>query len=377
MKKYTWIPLILLVLFAIPRVSLGTDFNMSIDSSGSSKLDYDSKSKYINLKIESLMVPQQKEPPWYRKIFIKRKNYGIGYFEFSFVGGSKAKQIVFQYEKVSREEYKYDYLLPTPDFPAYILEKKLSSRPISMKLVIKNWEDKDNILLIKGLISKLNLFSSSVPEITNQQLAQVLQIGTVALDLVETVFPPMNTEESGTITIDPENLRDGFILKLRDSDGDLNEFSKVVVSTSESLFQETSGLFDETLKKYPEIFDQKELKIWEKSIRDADNLVSDDISSLIASVSGFSEYIKGLELTNTDKVILLAKGVCRWAPKTQDAQKLTAGRFSRLSVDGAQEVLNKYQNSLLQGCSFPGGDCTQKITCAAYDFYSKSKKLYC
>jgi hypothetical protein len=123
MKKYTWIPLILLVLFAIPRVSLGTDFNMSIDSSGSSKLDYDSKSKYINLKIESLMVPQQKEPPWYRKIFIKRKNYGIGYFEFSFVGGSKAKQIVFQYEKVSREEYKYDYLLPTPDFPAYILEK--------------------------------------------------------------------------------------------------------------------------------------------------------------------------------------------------------------------------------------------------------------
>ena len=42
-------------------------------------------------------------------------------------------------------------------------------------------------------------------------------------------------------------------------------------------------------------------------------------------------------------------------------------------MDGAQKVLNKYQNSLLQGCSFPGGDCSQEITCAAYDFYSKSK----
>ena len=79
----------------------------------------------------------------------------------------------------------------------------------------------------------------------------MLQIGTVALDLIEIAFPPLNTEESGTITIDPENLRDGFILKLRDPDGNLNEFSKVQISTSESLFYETSGLFDETLEKYP------------------------------------------------------------------------------------------------------------------------------
>jgi hypothetical protein len=211
-----------------------------------------------------------------------------------------------------------------------------------------------------------------MPEITSPQLAQVLQVGTVALDLVETVYPPMTTEESGTITIDPENLRDGFILKLRDSDGNLNEFSSVIISTSESLFDEKSPLLDETLKKYPEIFDQTELKIWEKTIRDADNQVSDDISSLISSASSFSEYIKGLELTNTDKVILLARGLCRWAPNTQDAQKISARQFSRLSVDGAQEVLNKYQNSLLKGCSFPGGDCSLPITCALYDFYTKS-----
>jgi hypothetical protein len=372
-RKKLFIFLILLV--AIPLFNAqASQFNISLQNGKEGALDYDSASQYVNIKMEELLVPKKKSPAWYEQIFFNRKDFGIAYFEFSFADKTIVKRMAFQYEKVSRNNYKYIYLLPTEDFPAYLLEKRLMSHPVSMRLVVKNWEGEENISLVKGFVEKLNLLSSSVPEINSQTLAQVLQFGTVALDLIGEVFPPDNTEESATITLDPSNLQKSFTIQMKDAEGNKYNFSKIRITADESLFQVNNGLFDKTIKTYPEIFTKSELAIWEKTIRNADNESSDqDLTPLLNSLKNYNDYIKNLELTNSDIILMLAKSTCRWATESMSLERISANKFSSIAIDGAQEVLNKYRSSVLKNCNFIGGDCRIPITCKAYDFYTKSR----
>lgn len=183
-----------------------SDFKIKLKSDAP-KLQYNNISQYLNMKLSQLDVPIEVTPPWYKKVFVKRKDFGIAYFDYSFKNGTKIKQPLFQYEKDGDDNYRYSYLVATESAPAYLLEKELVSRPFTMQLVIKNWESGENTSLLKVFVKKLNLFSSASPDVVSVSFKTALEIGNAALDSIEEIFPPKNTEESGLITIDPDNLK--------------------------------------------------------------------------------------------------------------------------------------------------------------------------
>jgi hypothetical protein len=334
-------------------------------------LEYNFNKQYLNMKINKLVVPQQTPPKWYEKVFIKRKDYGIAYFDYTFEDGSKIKQALFQYEKIDSSNYKYDYLVPTAAAPAYLLEQVLITRPFKMQLIVKNWEEGENTSLLKIFVKKLNLFSSASPDVVSSSFKLALQIGNAALDAIEEIFPAKSTEESGTITIDPDNLRKGYILKMLDSTGASNEFAVLSMSASESLFVETGGHLEATLSRYNDKF--KGVADWQDIIRSADrDIESGDIGPIINALSTFNKHIITLDLTNTDKILLLAKAACRWAPLTMQKEHISVKKFARIAVEGAESVLNDYKTSALNNCKFAMADCYLPITCSAFAFYSKS-----
>jgi hypothetical protein len=198
-----------------------------------------------------------------------------------------------------------------------------------------------------------------------------LQIGNVSLDAIEEIFPAKSTEESGTITIDPTNLRKSYTLKMPDSNGESNEFAVLSITTSESLFVETDGNLEATLDRYHDKF--KGVADWQDIIRSADqDIESGDIEPIINALSTFNKHIITLNLTNADKILLLAKAACRWAPLTLQREHISVKKFSEIAVEGAESVLNDYEASVLNNCTFAQGDCSLPITCSAFAFYSKS-----
>jgi len=64
-------------------------------------------------------------------------------------------------------------------------------------------------------------------------------------------------------------------------------------------------------------------------------------------LSTFNKHIITLSLTNTDKILLLAKAACRWAPLTMQREHISVKKFAEIAVDGAESVLNDYKTSAL------------------------------
>lgn len=370
MKLKNWMIITILLLLFSFEAAHAVDFKIQLQADPD-VLEYNFNKQYLNMKISKLVVPQETPPKWYEKVFIKRKDYGIAYFDYTFEDGSKIKQALFQYEKVDKKNYKYDYLVPTEAAPAYLLEQVLITRPCKMQLIVKNWEDGENTSLLKTFVKKLNLFSSASPDVVSSSFKLALQIGNAALDAIEEIFPAKSTEESGTITIDPDNLRKGYTLKMLDSNGASNEFAVLSMSARESLFVETGGHLEATLSRYNDKF--KGVADWKDIIQSADqDIESGDIGPIINALSTFNKHIITLSLTNTDKILLLAKAACRWAPRTMQREHISVKKFAEIAVEGAESVLNDYKTSALSNCKFAVGDCSLPITCSAFAFYSKS-----
>jgi hypothetical protein len=91
-----------------------------LGSPSGNAVDYNPVSQYLKLYIVGIHTPKEEDPSWIEnsisKIFLKRKQFGIGYVEVTLGDRPPIKTVAFTYEKTNGG-YKYESIAASEKIP--------------------------------------------------------------------------------------------------------------------------------------------------------------------------------------------------------------------------------------------------------------------
>ena len=327
--------------------------------------------QYMEIKLTGMNLPAVRESPWYKKVFLHRKDFGLGYIEVK-LGTKKNAQTIktmaFTYEKKGRHQYEYKSLgisssTPTSlsgQFPFPLQDQ------VQIRIVVKNFEKEENIGLVKRVLDMVK--DSGLEGL--QAYGQVFTMASVAFGIIESLFPPASEDDEILIALSAEDITHRYHAVLfQDDDNKKFELFKLSFSPQPSLLPSRS--FAEALKS-----DRiKRADFWEEAIVDATRLLENTgITPLLTVLRNFGKDLRHADLIYKDKVLFLAQAIHTWSSKAVDGftyankkKVFTASNFRTIQLSAGDR-------KWLKGTpwDFPGGDCSTPPCKAVADFVAKS-----
>jgi hypothetical protein len=87
------------VLIILQAQSPCSAYPFSLGEPSDETIDFKPMEQYLEVKLISINFPEIAEPPWYKEIFLHRKNFGLGYLDsigISFFRAAKPRSIKLQ-----------------------------------------------------------------------------------------------------------------------------------------------------------------------------------------------------------------------------------------------------------------------------------------
>lgn len=343
----------------------------SLGKPSEERIDFKPMEQYMEIKLTGMNLPEVMELPWYKKIFLHRKVFGLGYIEVKLGTKEDAQSIktmAFTYEKESKNRYKYKSLGISPSTPMSLSGQfpfPLQDQ-VQIRIVVKNFENEENIGLVKRVLDMVK--GSGLEGL--QAYGQVFTIASVAFGIIENLFPPAFEDDEILIAISADDITRRYHSVLFHSD-DNEEFELFKLSFFPQPSLLPSRSFAEALKS-----DRiKRAYFWEEAIVDATKLLeSKDIMPLLIILRNFAKDLRHADLTYKDKVLFLAQAIHSWSSKAVDgftyANKVkvfTASNFRSIQLSAGDRKWLKDTP-----WDFPGGDCITPSCKAVADFIAKS-----
>jgi hypothetical protein len=343
----------------------------SLGTPSDERIDFKPMEQYLEIKLTGMNLPDIEEAPWFKKVFLHRKKFGLGYIEVklgSKEGARTIKTMAFSYEKESDNRYKYKSLGISTDTPTSLSGQfpfPLQDQ-VQIRIVVKNFDDKENIGLIKRILDMVK--GSGLEGL--QAYSQVFTIASVAFGVIENVFPPAVKDDEILIAVSAEDISHRYHSVLfQDDDGQDFELFRLAFSPQPSLLPRLS--FAEALRS-----DRiKRADFWEESIVNATKLLEDKgLTPLLTILRSFAKDLRHADLTYKDKVLFLAQAIHSWSSKAVDgftyADKVRV--FTASNFRGIQ--LSAGDRRWLKGTpwDFRGGDCDTPACKTVADFIAKS-----
>lgn len=343
----------------------------SLGKPSEERIDFKPMEQYMEIKLTGMNLPEIEESPWYKKIFLHRKDFGLGYIEVKLGTKEDAQSIktmAFTYEKESENRYKYKSLGISPSTPTSLSGQfpfPLQDQ-VQIRIVVKNFENEENIGLVKRVLDMVK--GSGLEGL--QAYGQVFTIASVAFGIIENLFPPAFEDDEILIAISADDItRRYHSVLFRSDDNEEFELFKLSFFPQPSLLPSRS--FAEALKS-----DRiKRADFWEEAIVDATKLLeSKGIMPLLIILRNFAKDLRRADLTYKDKVLFLAQAIHSWSSKAVDGftyanevKVFTASNFRSIQLSAGDR---KWLKST--PWDFPGGDCITPSCKAVADFIAKS-----
>ena len=353
---------------ALIAMTVGADvFAAKLHLGGQSgeEFTYNKEKEYVSISIKDLNLPSidetdSKLATFFKSLFVDRKKYGIAYIEVTPEFGKKQKTILFTYEREDDDRYTYKYIGANGEITYPVSRNFIYSDPVSIDIVIKEWEDENASSAVKTIIGAAK--SSNLAVGYDSILSNI----TLILDLVEALFPADSTEEALALKLNPSDIKNESIQIL----GDGAEFFKLKLSLNDSFFKDFNT--------------QKGLKrarientdAWKQVLINADKgLSSAGKEPLIAAVQSFSDFVSTLPINKDDQALLTACAINDWADEAvsgnvffkKENVQFTAHDYSQLPTANL---------TLVRGsrCDFKGVNCKTDQCLAVSDFINKSSR---
>lgn len=358
-----------LLIFLLHSPCLAQKF--SLGNPSGENIVFKSMENYMEIKLRSMNLPEVEEPPWYKKIFLNRKIFGLGYIEVKLgtkENSKKIKTMVFTYEKESENRYKYKSLGISPHTSASLSRYfpfPLQDQ-VQIRIVVKNFENEENIGFVKRILDMVK--ESGLDGL--QTYSQVFTIATVAFGIIEKIFPPNAKDDEIIILISAEDITHKYhSILFRSEDNNKFEIFKLEFVPQPSLLPDLS--FAEALKS-----DRiKRTDFWEEAIVNSTKLLdSKGITPLLIILRSFAKELRHSDLTYKDKVLFLAQAIHSWAPKAVSGFPY-GDKFVVFNASNFRSIqLSAGDRKWLKETpwDFPGGPCDHPACTAVTDFIAKS-----
>jgi hypothetical protein len=343
----------------------------SLGNPSNEKILFKPVEQYMEIKLTDMNLPDVEEPPWYKKIFLHRKDFGLGYIEVKLGTKEDTKSIktmAFSYEKESENRYKYKSLGISPDTPTSLSGQfpfPLQDQ-VQIRIVVKNFENEENIGLVKRVLDMVK--GSGLEGL--QAYSQVFTIASVTFGVIENLFPPAFKDDEILIAVSAEDITHRYhSVMFRSDNNEEFELFKLAFFPQPSLLPGLS--FAEALKS-----DRiKRADFWEEAIVNATKILENNgLMPLLTILRSFAKELRHADLTYKDKVLFLAQAIHSWASKAVDGfpyaneiRMFTASNFRSIQLSAGDR-------KWLKGTpwDFPGGDCNKPPCKAVADFIAKS-----
>ena len=360
-----------LVLIVLEQPSPCNGYNFSLGRPSDERINFKPMEQYLEVKLISMNLPERGEPPWYREIFLHRKEFGLGYIEVTL--GTEAesqtiKTMAFSYEKERENQYKYRSLGISPATPTSLsgpFPFPLQDQ-VQIRIVVKNFESAENIALVKRILDMAK--GSGLEGL--QAYGQVFSTASVAFGVMENLFPPAVKDDEFIITVSAEDITHRYHSVLfRNHGNEKFELFRLGFYPQESLLPRLS--FTEALQSNR----IKRAYFWEEAIVNAARLLENQgLTPLLTILRSFAKDLRQEDLTYKDKVLFLAQAIHSWASKAVDGFTY-ADKFRVFTASNFRSIqLSAGDRKWLKGTpwDFPGGDCITPACKAVADFIAKS-----
>lgn len=343
--KLLLVTLIIAISGLSPDIAKGQE--LQIKNVNGANIQFDGRTEYLRLEISQLAAIEPAKTKWWERLLGKSANFVLCYVEVT-QGSKSSKLPVFTYKKVTDESYDYKSLGIFKSLIGYPLLEWAAfneKAPIQFKVVVKSWEEKDDAAAIEKILDGASVVGAIDPTGVTQALAVATQI----VDLVNVVWPEKNKANELTISLAKTNLKKEFIeIGYKGSEASSNPIITFKLSKNPARFVGTT--FSDA---YGTISNQ-ELEIWRKAILSADlNIASAGLSSVLAQLGLFAEYVNTLELVYVDKVLFVAGAINVWCGNSYrgttndkgDLIKMNVAQYRKLA--GAEwTIANQYSTYL-------------------------------
>ncbi|MEK7281094.1 MAG: hypothetical protein AAB037_01920, partial [Chloroflexota bacterium] len=117
-------------------------------------LKIDPNANYYEINMVNFEPAKPAEPGLWARLFANRKKYGVGYIIIQADGQEPQKTLVFDYEQESKDRYRYNSIGISPEVSYSLIDRFIfpPEKPLTLQVVVKNWEDAENIAVIQKLI---------------------------------------------------------------------------------------------------------------------------------------------------------------------------------------------------------------------------------
>jgi len=198
--------------------------NFSLGRPSDERIDFKPMEQYLEVKLIGMNLPEIAEAPWYREIFLHRKEFGLGYIEVTL--GTEAesqtiKTMAFSYEKEGQNRYRYTSLGISPTTPTSLsgpFPFSLQDQ-VQIRIVVKNFESAENIALVKHILGMARC--SGIEGF--QAYSQAFNTASVAFGAIENLFHPVVKNDEIILTVSAEDITHRYHSVLFRNHGD-NEF---------------------------------------------------------------------------------------------------------------------------------------------------------
>lgn len=359
------------VLIVLAPLSPCNAYHFSLGRPSDERIDFRPMEQYLEVKLISMNLPEIAEPPWYKEIFLHRKDFGLGYLEVTLGTGAESRTIktmAFSYEKESGNRYRYKSLGIAPDTPTSLSGQfpfPLQDQ-VRIRIVVKNFENTENIALVKRILDMAK--GSGLEGL--QSYGHVFNTASVAFGVIENLFPPVVKDDEIIIAVSAEDITHRYHSVLFRADGTEEfELFRLGFYPRESLLPKLS--FTEALQSNR----IKRAYFWEEAIVNAARLLENQgLSPLLTILRSFAKDLKQEDLTYKDKVLFLAQAIHSWASKAVDGFTY-ADKYRVFTASNFRSIqLSAGDRKWLRGTpwDFPGGDCVTPACKAMADFIAKS-----
>jgi len=360
-----------LVLIILQAQSPCSAYTFSLGEPSDETIDFKPMEQYMEVKLIGMNLPEIAEPPWYREIFLHRKEFGLGYIEVTLGTAAESRTIktmAFSYEKEGENQYKYRSLGISP-----ATSTSLSGRfpfplqdQVQIRIVVKNFENAENIGLVKRIVDMAK--GSGLEGL--QAYSQAFNTASVAFGVIENLFPPAVKDDEILIAVSAEDITHRYHSVLFRNHGDKEfELFRLGFYPQESLLPGLS--FTEALQSNR----IKRAYFWEEAIVNAARLLENQgLTPLLTILRSFAKDLRQEDLIYKDKVLFLAQAIHSWASKAVDGFTY-ADKFRVFTASNFRSIqLSAGDRKWLKGTpwDFPGGDCITPACKAVADFIAKS-----
>lgn len=338
---------------------------LEVGSQSGDEFSYNKEKEYASISLKDLNLPSienadSKLEKFFKKLFVGRKKYGVAYIEVAPEFGDKQKTILFTYEREDENRYKYKYVGAKGSITYPISRAFIYTDPVTVDIVIKEWEDETASSAVKTIIEAAGKSSFAVG------YESVFSNITLMLDLVETLFPADSTEEALSLKLIRNEIKNSDLQIL----GDGAEFFKLSLNTNGSFFKDydtSKGLQRARIENSD---------AWKQVILNTDkNLSADGKAPLIAAVQSFSDFIAGLPLNRDDKALLTACAINDWADEAVKGNILFEGeRVQFTAHDYSKLPTSNLALVRKSKCDFTGVNCNTSNCLSMSDFIIKSSR---